>query len=77
MFQEFDRTLIDVVGHTDSDGSDEFNEDLSRRRAVAVARYMTAQQLNPNRFSVDGRGEAEPIASNAYGSITPKMVIIF
>ena len=65
VFQEFDRTLIDVVGHTDADGSDESNEDLSRRRAVAVARYMTAQQLNPNRFSVEGRGESEPIASNA------------
>jgi outer membrane protein OmpA-like peptidoglycan-associated protein len=65
VFQEFDQTLIDVTGHTDSDGSDDYNFDLSRRRAASVARYLTEQQVNPNRFSVDGRGEREPIASNA------------
>jgi outer membrane protein OmpA-like peptidoglycan-associated protein len=65
VFQEFDQTLIDVTGHTDSDGSDDYNLDLSRRRAASVARYLTEQQVNPNRFSVDGRGEREPIASNA------------
>jgi outer membrane protein OmpA-like peptidoglycan-associated protein len=65
VFQEFDQTLIDVTGHTDSDGSDDYNYDLSRQRAGSVARYLTSQQLNPNRFSVDGRGEQEPIASNA------------
>ena len=65
VFQEYDQSFIDVVGHTDSDGSDDHNEDLSRRRAASVARYLTAQQLNPNRFSVEGRGEQEPIASNA------------
>jgi outer membrane protein OmpA-like peptidoglycan-associated protein len=65
VFQEYDQTLIDVVGHTDSDGSNGYNDDLSRRRASSVARYLTAQQLQPNRFSVDGRGEQEPIASNA------------
>jgi outer membrane protein OmpA-like peptidoglycan-associated protein len=65
VFKEFDQTLIDVAGHTDSDGEDEYNYELSRRRAGAVARYLSAQQLDPNRFSVDGRGEREPIASNA------------
>jgi outer membrane protein OmpA-like peptidoglycan-associated protein len=68
VFQEFDQTLIDVVGHTDSDGSDDYNYDLSRRRAASVARYLTAQQLDPNRFSVEGRGEQEPIASNSSSS---------
>lgn len=68
VFQEFDQTLIDVVGHTDADGSDDYNYDLSRRRAASVARYLSAQQLDPNRFSVDGRGEQEPIASNASAS---------
>jgi outer membrane protein OmpA-like peptidoglycan-associated protein len=65
VFQEFDQTLIDVTGHTDSDGSDDYNYDLSRRRAGSVARYLTSQQLNAERFSVEGRGEQEPIASNA------------
>jgi outer membrane protein OmpA-like peptidoglycan-associated protein len=65
VFQEYDKTLIDVVGHTDSDGSDDYNYDLSRRRAASVARYLSAQQIDANRFSVEGRGEREPIASNA------------
>jgi outer membrane protein OmpA-like peptidoglycan-associated protein len=65
VFQEFDKSYIDVAGHTDSDGSDEYNQDLSRRRAASVARYLSAQSLNPDRFSVEGRGERQPIASNA------------
>ncbi len=68
VFQEFDRTYIDVIGHTDADGSDDYNFDLSRRRASSVARYLSAQQLNSSRFSVEGRGEREPIASNASAS---------
>jgi outer membrane protein OmpA-like peptidoglycan-associated protein len=65
VFKEFDQTLIDVVGHTDSDGDDDYNYDLSRRRAGSVARYFSSQDLDPNRFSVEGRGERDPIASNA------------
>jgi outer membrane protein OmpA-like peptidoglycan-associated protein len=65
VFQEFDQTYIDVIGHTDADGSDDYNYDLSRRRAASVAQYLSAQQLNSNRFSVEGKGEREPIASNA------------
>jgi outer membrane protein OmpA-like peptidoglycan-associated protein len=65
VFQEFDQTLIDVAGHTDSDGSDDYNQDLSRRRAGSVARHLSSQQVGRDRFSVDGRGEREPIASNA------------
>ena len=65
VLQEFNQTLVDVVGHTDSDGSAEYNLDLSRQRAGSVARYLTSQQLDPNRFSVDGRGKSQPIASNA------------
>ncbi len=65
VFKEYNKTLIDVVGHTDSDGSDSYNSDLSRQRAASVARYLSAQQLDPNRFSVEGRGESQPIASNS------------
>lgn len=65
VLQEYNQTLVDVVGHTDSDGSAEYNLDLSRQRAGSVARYLTSQQLDPNRFSVDGRGKSQPIASNA------------
>ncbi len=65
VFQEYKQTLINVVGHTDSDGNANYNYDLSRRRAAAVAQYLAAQQLNPNRFSVEGHGASDPIASNA------------
>jgi outer membrane protein OmpA-like peptidoglycan-associated protein len=62
---EFDQTIIDVVGHTDSTGDDDYNYDLSRQRAASVARYLSSQRVASSRFSVDGRGEREPIASNA------------
>lgn len=68
VFKEYKQTLIDVVGHTDSDGSDQSNYDLSRRRASSVAQFMASQQLDPNRFSVEGHGERDPIASNATAS---------
>lgn len=65
---EFNKSYVDVLGHTDSDGAAGYNMDLSRSRAASVARYLTSQQLDPNRFSVEGRGENEPIASNSSSS---------
>ena len=50
VLREFNQTLVDVNGHTDSDGSDEHNEELSSRRANSVAEYL-APQRQP-RFSV-------------------------
>jgi outer membrane protein OmpA-like peptidoglycan-associated protein len=64
VLQEFDKTHIKIDGHTDSDGSNGYNEDLSQRRAASVAHYLSAHHLNPKRFSVDGLGESQPIASN-------------
>jgi outer membrane protein OmpA-like peptidoglycan-associated protein len=65
VFREYKQTLINVVGHTDSTGDANQNYDLSRRRAAAVAQYLSAQQLDPHRFSVEGHGANDPIASNA------------
>lgn len=65
VLREFNQTLVDVNGHTDSDGSDEYNEELSSRRADSVAQYLVSQQLDSRRFSVQGLGESQPIASNA------------
>jgi outer membrane protein OmpA-like peptidoglycan-associated protein len=62
---EFDKTRVEVMGHTDSDGSGQYNEELSQRRAAAVGQYMVAQGLNGARFSEQGLGETQPIASNA------------
>jgi outer membrane protein OmpA-like peptidoglycan-associated protein len=65
VLQEFNQTLVDVNGHTDADGSDEYNFDLSQRRAGAVAEYLISQQLDSQRFQVQGLGERQPVASNA------------
>jgi len=56
------RTLI--VGHTDSDGSTEYNMDLSDRRAVSAANLIVAEGIDRTRVCAAGRGEAEPIATN-------------
>jgi outer membrane protein OmpA-like peptidoglycan-associated protein len=65
VFKKYNQTIIDVVGHTDASGTPDYNYDLSRRRAAAVAQYLSSQRLDPNRFSVEGHGEKDPIASNA------------
>jgi outer membrane protein OmpA-like peptidoglycan-associated protein len=64
VLDEYNQTYIDVAGHTDSDGSDDYNYDLSERRAQSVARYLVRSGLNRDRFSVEGFGEREPVASN-------------
>src|SRR5690606_25734530 len=65
VLREFNRTLVDVNGHTDSTGDAQHNLRLSERRAASVANYLTAQGIDPRRFSVVGFGESQPIASNA------------
>jgi outer membrane protein OmpA-like peptidoglycan-associated protein len=62
--QEYNKTIIEVMGHTDSTGSDSHNLDLSNRRAAAVASYLRAQQVNPTRLLSQGFGEQYPIAGN-------------
>jgi outer membrane protein OmpA-like peptidoglycan-associated protein len=62
--QEYDKTIIEVMGHTDSTGTDAHNLDLSQRRAASVASYLKAQQVNPTRVLSQGFGEQHPIASN-------------
>lgn len=65
VLNEFNRTIVDVDGHTDNVGSDSANYELSRRRARAVAEYLASQRVDPRRLSMRGFGEARPIASNA------------
>ena len=61
----FDRTVLDIIGHTDSDGPEEYNLQLSKDRALAVASIIASQGIDPRRLFIDGRGESSPIASNA------------
>ena len=55
---------IDVVGHTDSMGSEEYNQGLSERRAMAVKEFLVAGGLSADIIDVSGKGESEPVASN-------------
>jgi hypothetical protein len=65
VLKEFDKTLIDVEGHTDSDGSDAYNLQLSQQRAGSVGSYLQSHGVNSQRIVTAGVGEARPIASNA------------
>lgn len=62
---EFNQTVIEVAGHTDSTGSDAFNQQLSERRAASVASYLTSRQVLPDRIIQVGMGESRPIADNS------------
>jgi len=64
VLRKYNRTIVDVFGHTDSTGSSSHNYDLSQRRASSVAAYLQAQSVDPRRFAVTGFGETRPIASN-------------
>ena len=64
ILNKYDDTNILLAGHTDSTGSDEYNLELSRSRAHSVADYLVIQNVNSERFSVDGYGESDPVATN-------------
>lgn len=55
---------VKVIGHTDSVGSDAYNQGLSERRASSVAEYLISQGLAPQKVTSLGRGESEPVADN-------------
>lgn len=55
---------IDVIGHTDSDGTEEYNQALSIRRAEAVKNFMVSEGINAGIIDVIGKGELSPIADN-------------
>ncbi|MEH3037601.1 MAG: OmpA family protein [Sphingomonas adhaesiva] len=61
---DYNQTYIDVYGHTDSTGSDSYNQGLSERRAISVADYLSSHGVAPARIATRGFGETQPIASN-------------
>ena len=65
VLKKFDKTLIDVSGHTDSQGDDAYNQQLSYKRAISVATILANQGIVQQRFSITGHGEQNPIASNS------------
>lgn len=64
ILNKYEDTNILLDGHTDSTGSEEYNLELSRRRAQAVGDYLAMQSVNSSRFTITGHGEAQPIATN-------------
>lgn len=61
---QYDQTMVEVAGHTDSTGGAAYNQALSERRAQSVAAYLTSRGVRGARLIVVGDGENHPIASN-------------
>ncbi|HVR82443.1 MAG TPA: OmpA family protein [Luteimonas sp.] len=61
---EYNQTVIEVAGHTDSVGSDAYNQQLSVQRANSVAAYLSSRSIMQQRMMIVGAGETRPIASN-------------
>jgi outer membrane protein OmpA-like peptidoglycan-associated protein len=64
VLKEYDKTLIEVAGHTDSKGTDEYNQQLSQRRAESVTQYLVSRGVKNERIIPVGAGEKHPVASN-------------
>lgn len=65
ILQDYEDTEIMFAGHTDSQGSEEYNQRLSENRAKAVAGYASQQGVPSNRMIITGFGEEEPVADNS------------
>lgn len=65
VLKDYDKTVIHVVGHTDSTGSDSLNQTLSSNRAASVGSYLTQQGVPSSRLREEGRSKREPIADNS------------
>lgn len=65
VMNKYGKTTLTIMGHTDSDGSAQYNQDLSQRRAFAVQQAFVQRSVIPERLSAIGKGESEPRASNS------------
>ena len=65
VIREFDQTVVEVAGHTDSTGSEAHNQALSERRASTVSQYLQARKISSQRLITIGLGESMPLADNA------------
>jgi outer membrane protein OmpA-like peptidoglycan-associated protein len=63
--KKYNKTVVEVAGHTDSTGAADYNQKLSERRANSVAQYLESQGLANNRVVTVGAGESRPVADNA------------
>jgi outer membrane protein OmpA-like peptidoglycan-associated protein len=63
--KKYNKTVVEVAGHTDNTGGAEYNQQLSERRANSVAQYLESQGLANNRVVTVGAGETRPVADNS------------
>ena len=63
--RDYPETEVLIVGHTDSQGADDYNMRLSYRRAESARQFLAGQGINASRIRVEGRGEMEPVADNS------------
>ncbi len=67
ILKDYDKTIIHVVGHTDTVGSDSYNQTLSERRSSSVGNLLTSEAVPSGRVQLHGRGEREPLVRTADG----------
>jgi outer membrane protein OmpA-like peptidoglycan-associated protein len=65
VLKKYNQTSITITGFTDNVGTAAYNQELSERRAQSVGSYLVSQGISPNRINTQGRGERQPMASNA------------
>jgi len=65
VLEEYDKTVVEVAGHTDSTGTDAYNQSLSERRAASVSQYLQSQGVSSQRLITVGLGESMPVADNS------------
>lgn len=65
VLDKYEKTVVEVAGHTDSTGSEEYNQRLSERRAESVARFLESQGVMSQRIITVGMGEGRPVADNS------------
>ena len=68
VLDEFEQTVVEVAGHTDSTGTEAYNQSLSERRASSVSSYLKSQGVISERLIVVGMGELRPVADNSSAS---------
>lgn len=65
VLKEFEQTVVEVAGHTDSTGSEQYNQQLSERRAQSVVDYFKSRKIVEARLITVGMGELRPVADNS------------
>ncbi len=64
VLDEYDKTLVEIMGHTDSTGPNGYNQSLSEKRADSVAKYFQSRDIQALRLATYGHGEEYPVANN-------------